>query len=95
MKMKTNYNFNTFIQWPSLFIINMKINLIKLHLISKKRNKKLKYAFHHNKRNISGVKSILNVPINLRHIPFSVAITFDEPIEVVVDAIDKLDLVEY
>ncbi len=49
-KMKTIINLNTFIQWPPSNIIYMKINLVKLQLISKKRNKKMKYAFHHNKR---------------------------------------------
>jgi len=50
MKMKTIINLNTFIQWPPSNIICMKNNLIRLRLTSNKRNKKLKYAFHHNKR---------------------------------------------
>jgi hypothetical protein len=49
-KMKTIINLNTFIQWPPLTIIFMKVNLIKLRLTSNKRSKKLKYAFHHNTR---------------------------------------------
>jgi hypothetical protein len=49
-KMKTIINLNTFIQWPPSNIIVMKINLVKLCLTSKKRNKKLKYAYHHNTR---------------------------------------------
>ncbi len=49
-KMKTIYYLNTFIQWPSTKIIFMKTKLVKLRLISNKRNKKLKYAFHHNTR---------------------------------------------
>jgi len=49
-KMKTIFKLNTFILWPLSINISMKIKLIKSHLTSKKRNKKLKYAFHHNKR---------------------------------------------
>jgi len=50
-KMKTNYNnLNTFRLWPPSRIIFMKIKLVKRRLISKKRNKKLKYAVHHNTR---------------------------------------------
>ncbi len=50
-KMKTIINSNTFLSWPpSKIIIILKVNLIKLRLTSNKRNKKLKYAYHHNTR---------------------------------------------